>query len=76
MKFAAIANWADQKAFPVAFMCDQLGVSRAGYYAWLGRGMSDRERADARLTVFIEAAYQRLLALLEEVEKTRLQPLA
>ena len=60
MKFAAIANWADQKAFPVAFMCDQLGVSRAGYYAWLGRGMSDRERADARLTVFIEAAYQRL----------------
>jgi hypothetical protein len=36
VKYAAIANWADSTdpddAFPVAFMCAQLEVSRSGYY--------------------------------------------
>ena len=34
MRFAAIAGWADSDAYPVSFMCTQLGVSRSGYYAW------------------------------------------
>lgn len=57
MKFAAIADWADRKEFPVLFMCRQLGVSRSGYYAWLGRDVSDRERSDEHLTAVIEEAY-------------------
>ena len=47
MKYAAIANWADSDdpddAFPVAFMCAQLEVSRSGYYDWRRRLPSRRE---------------------------------
>ena len=36
-----------QKArFPVRFMCQQLGVSRSGYYAWQGRPESARQASD------------------------------
>ena len=49
MIFAAIADWADSRSYPVAFMCEQLGVSRSGYYAWRGAGPSLRERQDATL---------------------------
>jgi hypothetical protein len=30
VKYAAIADWATDKAYPVTFMCDQLGVVRQG----------------------------------------------
>ncbi|GLZ50359.1 transposase [Actinomycetospora sp. NBRC 106375] len=53
MKYAAIANWADSDdpddAFPVAFMCVQLDVSRSGYYDWRRRLPSRRELCDAEL---------------------------
>src|SRR5699024_634087 len=60
VKFAAIANWAAQGMFPVAFMCQQLEVSRSGYYAWRGSDLSDRERSDLRLIALIQAAWDRL----------------
>lgn len=60
MKFAAIADWADQELFTVAYMCDQLGVSRSGFYAWRYRPVSDRQEADARLSAIIADAHQRL----------------
>lgn len=41
--------------FPVSFMCRMLGVSRAGYYAWLSRGPSARDLQDAALTELIVA---------------------
>lgn len=53
MKFAAIADWADSGQFEVGFMCTQLGVSRSGYYAWRGRGASERDRVDERLRALI-----------------------
>lgn len=34
-------------------MCKTLEVSRSGFYAWLGRGESDRARDDRRLTCLI-----------------------
>jgi putative transposase len=53
VKYAAIANWADSDdpddAFPVAFMCAQLEVSRSGYYDWRRRLPSRRELCDAEL---------------------------
>jgi hypothetical protein len=50
VKYAAIADWADAKEFPVTFMCDQLGVARQGYYRWHADGPCERERTDAELT--------------------------
>lgn len=35
--------------WPVALICEALGVSRSGFYAWLTRGPSDRARFDERL---------------------------
>ena len=39
--------------YPVSFMCGMLGVSRAGYYAWLVRGPSARALKDEELTALI-----------------------
>lgn len=38
-------------------MCGVLAVSRAGYYAWKGRGPSQRERADAGLVERIRSVH-------------------
>jgi putative transposase len=42
-------------------MCQQLGVSTSGYYAWRGRPESDRSVADAAMTEIIKAGHKRLL---------------
>ena len=55
MKFAFIAA---EKAWPVSVVCDVLGVSRAGYYAWKTRPASARQRADAELVGEIAAAHK------------------
>jgi putative transposase len=49
VKFAAVADWADSKAFPVAFMCRELGVSTSGYYDWRKAAPSARATTDADL---------------------------
>ena len=59
MKFAAIADWADSDAFPVSFMCRQLGVSRSGYYAWRRAGPSRRATDDAALMTTLIATLHR-----------------
>jgi hypothetical protein len=53
VKFAAIADWAEQEQFPVAFMCQELEVSRSGYYAWRQAAPSARATLDERLTALI-----------------------
>ena len=58
MKFAAIADWADQDEYPVAFMCEQLEVSRSGYYAWRGAPPSARATLDELLTALIVSISQ------------------
>lgn len=60
MRFAAIAGWAAEKAYPVEFMCDELEVSVSGYYAWRGRGPSARSREDALLTALMHVIYEDL----------------
>ena len=49
MIFAAIADWADSGDFSVTLMCDWLGVSRSGYYAWRTAEPSQRSKDDATL---------------------------
>lgn len=60
MKYAAIADWAQTSSYPVAFMCDQLGVARSGYYKWLNAAPSQRERDDVMLTALIRYHYDHL----------------
>ena len=60
MKYAAIAGWATDKAYPVTFMCDQLGVVRQGYYRWLRTGACERERTDTELTETIREIHAEL----------------
>ena len=56
MKFAAIRIQSDE--FHVSWMCRLLQVSRSGYYAWLRRKPSRRERDDRRLSVKIVASFR------------------
>jgi transposase InsO family protein len=51
--FAAIADWADSKEYPVVFMCTELGVSRSGYYAWRNAVPSQRDTDDEALIVIL-----------------------
>ena len=60
MKYAAIADWADEKEYSVTFMCDQLGVARQGYYRWRWAGPCERERTDAELTDIIRVIHTEL----------------
>ncbi len=60
MRFAAIADWAEQGSYPVDFMCEQLKVTRGGYYAWLAREPSVNQRDDERLIAIIKDAFARL----------------
>ena len=60
MIFAAIADWAESKEFPVEFMCAELGVSVSGYYAWRHRPASARAQADEALLRLIGIIFDRL----------------
>jgi len=48
MMFSFIAK--HRGIWPVALICEALGVSRSGFYAWLTREPSDRKRRDDVLT--------------------------
>jgi putative transposase len=50
---------AERATYPVAVLCRVLRVSRAGYYAWAGRGASARARADEDLTAQIAVVHAR-----------------
>lgn len=45
--------------YPVSILCEQLGVSRSGYYAWCSRPESTRTKEDRELTRHIVAIHQR-----------------
>jgi putative transposase len=50
---------ANQAKYSVRRMCDLLGVSPSGYYAWSQRQASSRARADAELSEQIRVIYER-----------------
>ena len=47
MKFGFVAR--HRGAWPAGMMCEALGVSRSGFYGWLGRAPSRRSLEDQRL---------------------------
>ncbi len=46
-----------RKNYPVSVLCETLGVSLSGYYAWMKRPMSQHEREDNQLAEHIQAVY-------------------
>ncbi len=50
---------AHQATYPVATMCRVLEVSTSGYYAWLKRPLSERQRTDVDLLVRIKRFHER-----------------
>lgn len=57
MKFAFIE--AQEVAFPVQAMCQALGVSRSGYYAWKARPLEGTDPETMALTAEIKSAHHR-----------------
>jgi putative transposase len=49
----------NQATHSVGVMCRLLKISRSGFYAWLDRPMSERDRTDLSLTGKIEAIHRR-----------------
>ena len=43
---------------PISLICDVLDVSRSGFYAWLKRKQSDREKEDTELTEVIKKIHE------------------
>jgi len=50
---------AERATYPVALLCRVLRVSRAGYYAWVGRGASAHAQVDEALTAQIKEVHAR-----------------
>ncbi len=55
MKFGFVAK--HRGAWPLAMMCEALGVSRSGFYAWLTRRPSQRSRRDEALTAEVRRSF-------------------
>ena len=56
MRFKTIQE--QRQAYSIPWMCHMLGVARSGFYAWLGRKGSAREKDDEQLRVEIRAFHR------------------
>lgn len=57
MRYAYIRSLAGE--YSILKMCGWLGVSRAGYYKWLGRGTSESEKRQQHLEKVIATTFER-----------------
>ena len=55
MKFGFIAK--HRSVWPVAWLCEALGVSRSGFHAWLKRGPGARSREDDAIMPAVRASF-------------------
>ena len=55
MKFVFIAK--HRNIWPVAWLCNAMGVSRSGFHAWLNRSPSARSRSDERVGQQVKASF-------------------
>ena len=55
MKFGFVAK--HRGTWPVEGLCEALGVSRSGFYAWRTRPMSERARLDEQILVTVRSSF-------------------
>lgn len=55
MKFDFVAK--HRAAWPVGLICETLGVSRSGFYAWLSRPRSRRSQADEVMGTLVRQSF-------------------
>src|SRR5207247_79372 len=55
MKFSFIAK--HRGIWPAGWLCEALGVSRGGFYAWLTRPRSQRSRSDEELGAKVRTSF-------------------
>ena len=55
MKFDFVAK--HRVAWPVGLICEALGVSRSGFYAWLSRPRSQRSRTDEVMGTLVRQSF-------------------
>ncbi len=55
MKFSFIAK--HRGIWPAGWVCEALGVSRGGFYAWLTRPCSQRSRSDEELSAKVRSSF-------------------
>jgi len=55
VKFSFIAK--HRGIWPARWLCETLGVSRGGFYAWLTRPRSQRSRSDEELGAKVGASF-------------------
>ena len=55
MKFGFIAK--HRGIWPAGWLCEALGVSRGGFYAWLTRPRSQRSRSDEELGAKVRTSF-------------------
>jgi putative transposase len=55
MKFGFIAK--HRSIWPVAWLCEALGVSRSGFHAWLNRRPGKRARDDEAIIPMVRASF-------------------
>jgi putative transposase len=55
VKFSFIAK--HRGVWPAEWLCEALGVSRGGFYAWLTRPRSERSRSDEELGAKVRASF-------------------
>ena len=55
MKFVFIAK--HRTIWPVAWLCEAMGVSRSGFHAWLNRSPSARSRSDEKVGQQVKASF-------------------
>jgi hypothetical protein len=55
MKFVFIAK--HRHIWPVAWLCEAMGVSRSGFHAWLNRSPSARSRSEEAVSLRVKASF-------------------
>ena len=55
MKFGFVAK--HRRIWPAEWLCEALGVSRGGFYAWLTRPRSERSRSEEELGAKVRASF-------------------